>query len=87
MSNLHNLPTRDNTVMKEEQINVKPIYVNKMQAAKMVGISKSTLYRWITEAEESGEWTGLSIRPSATVTLIHLSTLEAFLKFKDKSFL
>lgn len=87
MSKIHNIPSHDNTVMKDEQVITKPVYVNKTTAARMFGTSKSTIYRWIDEAEQSGEWEGLSIRPSATVTLIHVETMEEFLKSKDKSFL
>lgn len=80
-------PTHGNTVMNTDQIVTAPLFINKTAAAEMFGISKSTVYKWLTEAEESGEWPGLSIRPSATITLIHVATMEEFLKSKNKSFL
>lgn len=90
MSNIQKIyeePTLENTVMKPEQISTKPIYVNKSQAAELFGVSRSTIYQWSRNAEESGEWPGLSIRPSSTITLLHLETLERFIKSKNKSFL
>lgn len=87
MSNIHNLPTRDNTVMKAEQVNTRPVFINKTAAAELFGVSKSTIYRWMQEVESDPKWKNLSIRPSATVTLIHVETMEEFLRSKDKSFL
>lgn len=87
MSNIHNLPTRDNTVMKPEHIIAKPVFINKTAAAELFGVSKSTIYRWMQEVESDPKWKNLSIRPSATVTLIHVETMEEFLRSKDKSFL
>jgi len=90
MSNVQRIyeePSLENTVMKSEQISTKPIYVNKSQAAELFGVSRSTIYQWCKNGAESGEWPGLSIRPSATVTLIHLETMEAYIKSLNKSFL
>lgn len=84
---MYAIPNNNNTVMKEKQILSKPVYVNKTAAAEMFGVSKSTIYNWCQEAEKSKEWSSLSIRPSSTVTLIHVETMEEFLKSKNKSFL
>lgn len=84
---MFNIPSRDNTVMKPEHIITKPVFVNKTIAAEMFGVSKSTIYKWTEEAEKDAKWKNLSIRPSATVTLIHVETMEEFLRSKDKSFL
>lgn len=86
-NNIKDFPTKDNSIMKSEQINTRPVFVNKQTAAEMTGVSKSTIYKWLNEAEESGEWPGLSIRPSFTITLVHLATLEQFIRSKDKEFL
>lgn len=82
-----NIPNRGNTVMKPEHVITKPIFVNKTVAAEMFGVSKSTIYKWTEEAENDARWNTLSIRPSATVTLIHVATMEEFLRSKNKSFL
>ena len=87
MSKMLNIPSRDNTVMKPEHVITKPIFVNKTVAAEMFGVSKSTIYKWTEEAENDAKWNALSIRPSATVTLIHVATMEEFLRSKNKSFL
>lgn len=87
MKRLDNAPSLDNTVLKSGHIVTKPIYVSKAVASDMFGVSKSTIYKWCQEAEEIEEWRDLSIRPSATVTLIHVETMERFLKSKNKSFL
>lgn len=81
------LPSKSNTVMKKNQVLSRPVYVNKTTASEMFGVSKSTIYNWCQEAEESKEWSSLSVRPSSTVTLIHVETMEEFLKSKNKSFL
>lgn len=80
-------PTLSNSVIRKDQILSRPVYVNKTAAAEMFGVSKSTIYNWCQEAEESKEWSSLSVRPSSTVTLIHVETMEEFLKSKNKSFL
>jgi len=80
-------PTLSNSIIREDQILSRPVYVNKTTAAEMFGVSKSTIYNWCQEAEESKEWSSLSVRPSSTVTLIHVETMEEFLKSKNKSFL
>ncbi|MHC0551395.1 helix-turn-helix transcriptional regulator [Salinicoccus sp. CNSTN-B1] len=80
-------PNFNNTVTKPEQVTTKPIYVSKKVAAEMFSVSKSTIYKWLAEAEKSGEWPTLSVRPSATITLIHLDTLEKFIVSKNKRFL
>lgn len=87
MSKMMNIPHRDNTVMKPEHIITKPVFINKTAAAELFGVSKSTIYRWMQEVESDPKWKNLSIRPSATVTLIHVETMEEFLRSKDKSFL
>ena len=76
------LPSISNTVMKKNQVLSRPVYVNKTIASEMFGVSN-----WCQEAEESKEWSSLSVRPSSTVTLIHVETMEEFLKSKNKSFL
>ena len=58
-------PSLDNTILKSKHIVTKPIYVSKAVASDMFGVSKSTIYKWCQEAEESEEWRDLSIRPSA----------------------
>lgn len=87
MSNIRELPTKNNSVMKPEQVTTRPVFVNKKIAAEMFGVSKSTIYKWTEEAEGNPKWKNLSIRPSATVTLIHVETMEEFLRSKNKSFL
>jgi len=76
-----------NGIINVEKVITKPVFVNKRKAAELFGVSKSTIYKWCTEAEESKEWPSLFIRPSATVTLIHVDTMTEFLKSKNKSFL
>lgn len=80
-------PSLSNTVMKETQINTRPVFVNKTKACEMFGVGKTTLYRWTNEAEKLDEFKGLSVRPSPTVTLIHVETMEKFIRFKNKHFL
>lgn len=87
MAEMIKLPNKENTIMKLEQLITKPIFVNKTVAAEMFGVSKSTIYKWTDEAENDAKWKNLSIRPSATVTLIHVETMEEFLRSKNKSFL
>lgn len=90
MAKVHKIieePTHGNTVMKSDQVITRPIFVNKATAAEMIGCSKSTIYKWLSIAEDSGEWPGLSIRPSSTITLIHLESLEKFVRSLDKNFL
>jgi len=82
-----NEPKSSNTIMSEEHIVTRPVYVNKASAAKLFGVSKSTIYNWCTEAEQSKEWDSLFVRPSSTITLIHVETMVRFLKSKNKSFL
>lgn len=84
---LHEAPTLENTIMKPEQVTTHPIYVNKATAAKICSVSKSTIYSWLKDAEESGDWPNLSIRPSATITLIHLKTLKQYLISRNRNFL
>lgn len=73
--------------MKETQINTRPVFVNKVKASEMFGVGKTTLYRWTLEAEKIGEFKTLSVRPSPTVTLIHVDTMEKFIRYKNKHFL
>lgn len=90
MSNVQRMyeePRLENSLLKPEGVSTRPIYVSKKVAAEMFSVSKSTIYKWLQEAEDSGEWPTLSIRPSATITLIHLETMESFIKSKNKSFL
>ena len=87
MSNIKEFPTLDNSIMKPQQVLTRPVFVNKTVAAEMFGVSKSTIYKWTEEAENDAKWNALSIRPSATVTLIHVATMEEFLRSKNKSFL
>jgi len=87
MSNIKEFPTLDNSIMKPQQVLTRPVFVNKTVAAEMFGVSKSTIYKWCQEAEDSKEWQHMAIRPSATVTLIHVETMEEFLRSKNKDFL
>ncbi|KKK34707.1 hypothetical protein WN59_06660 [Salinicoccus sediminis] len=90
MSNVQRIyeePTLQNSLLKPEAVSTRPVYVSKKVAAEMFSVSKSTIYQWCKTAEESGEWPGLSIRPSSSITLLHLDTLEKFIISKNKSFL
>lgn len=87
MSKIEDFPTPGNSILKAREVNARPIFVNKTVAGEMFGVSKSTIYKWCQEAEDSKEWRHMSIRPSATVTLIHVETMEKFLRSKNKDFL
>lgn len=80
-------PTLENSLLKPEAVSTRPVYVSKKVAAEMFSVSKSTIFQWCKNAEESGEWPGVSIRPSSTITLLHLDTFEKYVISKNKSFL
>lgn len=88
MKDVTELPTKQNVVMNDEQIIVKPIYAKIPQLAKLCGLSKSTIYRILDRWED--EPNGVSdmyISISATLKVVKIESFEGYLKTINKKWM
>lgn len=85
MNSIISMPTKQNTVLEKIQIqDIKPRFAKVSTLTKMYDVSKSSIYRWLNEAEQSGEWPKLFVEVSSTLSLVNLEEFERLLYSKHK---
>ncbi|GGA98734.1 helix-turn-helix domain-containing protein [Macrococcus hajekii] len=88
MSNLAIMPTPQNTVMDEREVKaIEPRFAKVATLAKIYNVSKTTVYRWLKEAEQSQEWPKLFIEVTSSLTLVNLEEFERYLYTKHRKYL
>lgn len=88
MTNVKTIPTKENTVINEEQIIFKPLYAKAPFLAKMFGMSRSTvdriLKRWEKEPNGIDE---MYISLSETLKLVDIEQFRGYLKTLNKKWM
>ncbi|WP_239727998.1 MULTISPECIES: helix-turn-helix domain-containing protein [unclassified Mammaliicoccus] len=88
MTNVKTIPTKENTVINEEQIIFKPLYAKAPILANMFGMSRSTvdriLKRWEKEPNGIDE---MYISISETLKLVDIEQFRGYLKTLNKKWM
>ncbi len=88
MKDVTELPTKQNVVMNEEQIKVEPVYCKIAALPKLIGISKSSIYRILREYdEEPNGIDDLYVSLSATLTIVDIKKFKAYLKTRHRKWM
>ncbi|OOV36875.1 helix-turn-helix domain-containing protein [Mammaliicoccus sciuri] len=88
MKDVTELPTKQNTVTDPTQIVVLPIYAKISTLPKLIGISKSSIYRILREYdEESNGIENMYVSLSATLTIVDIKKFQAYLNTRHKTWL
>ncbi|MBO3062772.1 helix-turn-helix domain-containing protein [Mammaliicoccus fleurettii] len=81
------LPTTNNTILDEE-IYIEPIYIKATRACELFDLSRSTVNKYLQEAEEDEKYRNrISIAVAQNILLVNIRVFEEFLKSKHKKFL
>ncbi|WP_426428643.1 helix-turn-helix domain-containing protein [Staphylococcus equorum] len=87
MSNqiLNIVPTRDNTVISDEQVvKQEALFARPNQIAKIYAISPSTVQTYIKEIEANKDFAYLVKRPGPGIVILEIKGFESFLEFRQK---
>lgn len=88
MKNVTEIPTKSNVVTDPEQIKVEPIYCKIAALPKLIGISKSSIYRILREYdEEPNGIDDLYVSLSATLTIVDIKKFKAYLKTRHRKWM
>lgn len=81
------LPTTNNTILDEE-IYIEPIYIKATRACELFDLSRSTVNKYLQEAEEDEKYRNkISIAVAQNILLVNIRVFEEFLRSKHKKFL
>lgn len=81
------LPSNQNTILDEE-IYIEPIYIKATRACELFDLSRSTVNKYLQEAEEDERYRNrISIAVAQNILLVNIRVFEEFLKSKHKKFL
>ena len=85
MSEIQQIPTKNNVVTDPEQIKIQPIYAKISTLPKLIGVSKSTIYRVLKEYdEEPNGIEGLYVSLSSTLTIVDIKKFKEYLNTRHK---
>ncbi|ASE35355.1 helix-turn-helix domain-containing protein [Mammaliicoccus sciuri] len=88
MNKIKTMPTKENTVTKEEQIVFKPLYAKAPYLAKIFGMSRSTvdriLKRWEKEPNGIDE---MYVSLSETLKVVEIEQFKAYLRTLNKKWM
>lgn len=88
MSDVKQIPTKTNTVTDPNQIVVSPLYCKVSALPKLIGISKSSIYRILKEYDEEQNGIGnMYVSLSATLTIVDIKKFQAYLNTRHKTWL
>ena len=88
MSEVTEIPTKTNTVTDPTQIVVSPLYCKVSALPKLIGISKSSIYRILKEYdEEQNGIENMYVSLSATLTIVDIKKFQAYLNTRHKTWL
>ncbi|WP_239734660.1 helix-turn-helix domain-containing protein [Mammaliicoccus sp. G-M28] len=88
MKNVTEIPTRQNTITRDEQIVVQPIYAKVPQLAKLCGFSKSTVYRILDRWEdEPNGIDDMFVSISATLKVVEIEKFKTYLRIINKKWM
>lgn len=88
MKNVTEIPTKTNTVTDPKQIKIEPIYCKISALPKLIGISKSSIYRILREYdEEPNGIDDLYVSLSATLTIVDIKKFKAYLKTRHRKWM
>lgn len=73
------LPSAANTVPNTAQILVNPLWAQPHQLGEIFGMSRTTVWRFITEMEARKEYKKASISLNKRLKLINIKVFEQFL--------
>ncbi|MBM6628599.1 helix-turn-helix domain-containing protein [Mammaliicoccus vitulinus] len=81
------LPSKQNTILDEE-IFIEPIYIKATRACELFDLSRSTVNKYLQEAEEDDKYRNrISIAVAQNILLVNIRVFEEFLRSKHKKFL
>ena len=72
-------PTKENTVPRTAVIVISPLYAQPHQLGELFGMSRTTVWRFITEMEALEEYKKASISLNKRLKLINIKAFEKFL--------
>ena len=85
MKDVTEIPTKQNTVTDPTQVVVNPIYAKIATLPKLVGISKSSIYRILREYdEEPNGIENMYVSLSATLTIVDIKKFKAYLNTRHR---
>ncbi|MCG1813708.1 helix-turn-helix domain-containing protein [Staphylococcus epidermidis] len=85
---LQDLPTKENTALKERQIVFPVKYAKPKLSCEIFNISYSTFYRLLKSYEDDNLGIeDMYIDISSTLTLVNVEQFEKYLKAKHKKYL
>ncbi|WP_239761094.1 helix-turn-helix domain-containing protein [Mammaliicoccus sp. N-M51] len=88
MKNVTEIPTKQNVVMNDEQIKVSPIYAKIATLPKLIGVSKSTIYRVLKEYDQNSNGIeNMYVSLSSTLTIVDIEKFKAYLNTRHKKWL
>lgn len=88
MKDVTEFPTKSNVVTAPEQIRVEPIYCKISALPKLIGVSKSTIYRVLKEYDENtNDIENLYVSLSATLTIVDIKKFKAYLNTRHRKWM
>ncbi|OEK71092.1 pathogenicity island protein [Staphylococcus equorum] len=88
MTEVKQIPTKRNVITDSEQIKVEPIYCKISALPKLIGVSKSTIYRVLKEYDvEPNGVEDLYVSLSATLTIVDIKKFKEYLNTKHRKWM